>query len=348
MPSPGIQYLTTSDGMNIGHAICGSGRPLVLMPFPFSNLHLMWSQGTSRGLLDALAARFRLVQYDSRGQGMSTRGLPDGHCLDDYVTDLEAVVDHLGLDRFILYGGPLFANVAVRYAVKHPDSLLALVLADAGLGDAWSSMQPFAEVARSSWDLFIHTAAAAFSAAPGTIEMIHYFRESTTQADFLKVLDASRNSGLAAIAPNVTVPTLVIAANPTGSNYMGEAPKDLAAAIPGAHLVLLDDWPYHVYGRGTETPPVVLAIEEFIKGLQPDEKNGPILPAASRRLPAGLSDREAEVLRLVAAGKSNQQIADVLFISMNTVARHVSNIFDKIEASSRAEAISYAHRHNLI
>lgn len=62
----------------------------------------------------------------------------------------------------------------------------------------------------------------------------------------------------------------------------------------------------------------------------------------------GLSRRELEVLRLVAAGKTNQAIADELFISVKTVDRHVSNIFAKIGVSSRAAAGNYAHQHNLV
>ena len=63
--------------------------------------------------------------------------------------------------------------------------------------------------------------------------------------------------------------------------------------------------------------------------------------------PDGLSEREVEVLRLVAAGKSNPEIAAALVISLNTVARHVSNIFDKVGAANRTEAAAYAHRHGL-
>jgi len=63
--------------------------------------------------------------------------------------------------------------------------------------------------------------------------------------------------------------------------------------------------------------------------------------------PDGLSEREVEVLRLVAAGKSNQQIADELVISLNTVFRHVSNIFNKSGATNRTEAAAYANRHGL-
>lgn len=63
---------------------------------------------------------------------------------------------------------------------------------------------------------------------------------------------------------------------------------------------------------------------------------------------AGLSERECEILRLVATGASNQQIASSLDISINTVKVHLRNIFGKIGASSRTEATIYAMRQGLV
>jgi DNA-binding CsgD family transcriptional regulator len=61
-----------------------------------------------------------------------------------------------------------------------------------------------------------------------------------------------------------------------------------------------------------------------------------------------LSEREAQVLRLLAAGRTNRAIAEELFISEKTVARHVSNIFDKLGVSNRAAATAWAFQHDLI
>jgi DNA-binding NarL/FixJ family response regulator len=72
--------------------------------------------------------------------------------------------------------------------------------------------------------------------------------------------------------------------------------------------------------------------------------------ASPRQVPAypdGLSQREAEVLRLIAAGKTDREIAQELFISPRTVSTHVSNILNKINAANRTEAASYATRHGL-
>jgi DNA-binding NarL/FixJ family response regulator len=60
-----------------------------------------------------------------------------------------------------------------------------------------------------------------------------------------------------------------------------------------------------------------------------------------------LTQREAEVLRLVAAGSTNRAIAAQLVISEHTVARHLNNIFAKLDVSSRAAATAYAYRHGL-
>ena len=59
---------------------------------------------------------------------------------------------------------------------------------------------------------------------------------------------------------------------------------------------------------------------------------------------AGLSQRESEVLRLIAAVRSNQEIADELFISVRTVAHHVTSILSKTDSSNRTEAAAYAER----
>jgi DNA-binding NarL/FixJ family response regulator len=64
--------------------------------------------------------------------------------------------------------------------------------------------------------------------------------------------------------------------------------------------------------------------------------------------PPGLTDREMQVLRLMAQSKSNKEIAKVLFISENTVKNHVRNILEKLHLHSRMEAVTYAWRKRLI
>lgn len=83
-------------------------------------------------------------------------------------------------------------------------------------------------------------------------------------------------------------------------------------------------------------------------GAVPDARRAAALLADVReRRPGGLTEREIEVLRLVAAGRTNRAVAAELVISEHTVARHLNNIFAKLDVSSRAAATAYAYRHGL-
>jgi DNA-binding NarL/FixJ family response regulator len=61
-----------------------------------------------------------------------------------------------------------------------------------------------------------------------------------------------------------------------------------------------------------------------------------------------LTSRELQVLQLVAAGKTNKAIATALQLSQRTVDRHVSNLFDKLDVTTRAAATAYAHKNKLV
>ena len=111
---------------------------------------------------------------------------------------------------------------------------------------------------------------------------------------------------------------------------------------PGDHqkaLALLDD----ALAISTE-----LGMRPLMERVTALQERAESVPAKAPAYPDGLTQREVEVLRLVATGKSNQDIADELVISVNTVFRHVSNIFSKTEASNRTEAAAYATRHGIV
>ena len=74
----------------------------------------------------------------------------------------------------------------------------------------------------------------------------------------------------------------------------------------------------------------------------------PGLLAIASRLPGGLSPREGQVISRVAQGRTNRQIATELQISEHTVARHLSNIFAKLDLNSRAAAAAYAMESGLV
>ena len=84
-------------------------------------------------------------------------------------------------------------------------------------------------------------------------------------------------------------------------------------------------------------------------GARPELTRVEALSRALKPAPAGgLSARGIQVLRLVAAGNTNRQIAAALFISERTVERHLSNIFNKLDLTSRSAATAYAYKHQLL
>jgi predicted ATPase/DNA-binding CsgD family transcriptional regulator len=83
-------------------------------------------------------------------------------------------------------------------------------------------------------------------------------------------------------------------------------------------------------------------------GRTPSEPEITAEPAVSQRRSHGLTSRELEILRLLAAGLSNADIAERLFISPRTVSTHVTNVLGKLGVENRAAAVSYAYQHDLI
>jgi DNA-binding NarL/FixJ family response regulator len=64
--------------------------------------------------------------------------------------------------------------------------------------------------------------------------------------------------------------------------------------------------------------------------------------------PGGLTKREIEILRCVAAGATNKQVAEQICISEKTVARHLANLYAKLGVSSRTAAVAWAHENNVV
>ncbi|MEX2459454.1 MAG: response regulator transcription factor [Actinomycetota bacterium] len=168
---------------------------------------------------------------------------------------------------------------------------------------------------------------------------------------------------LAGIAAELDVPYLdALAAHASGAVLLAEGQARAAlTTLRGAHRTWrVLDAPHQVAmvrsligiacrelgdddGAGLEFEAARGAFEEL--GAGPDLDRLARIAASPR--PGGLSRRESEVLALVASGKTNRAIARELFISEKTVARHVSNIFTKLQVSSRSEAGAYAHKHGL-
>ena len=337
MDAPVVRYVRTPDGFDIAYAVSGAGRPVVLLPAPLSHLAIEWSSATYAPLLVALSRRYRLIRLDDRGSGMSTRGLPDDFTGDDFLIDLESVLDALGLQRVVLIGRIVTGNVAVKFASAHPDRVEAVVLIGSSPDYRASFAHSHLELARTHWEYVLQTIARHYFPCDDHTLAVQLARQCVERRDFIRRADALTTFSMDEAAGTLQVPAMVVAS--TGPAAPDMSNRRLAAMIRGARL--------QVVGRGAGflpgvlpeegEPPVVEAVDTFLDSLTSPEP-----------VTADLTRRELEVLRLVAAGHRNRQIAEELFISPNTVARHLSNIFDRTGSANRAEAVAYASRHRLI
>jgi DNA-binding CsgD family transcriptional regulator/pimeloyl-ACP methyl ester carboxylesterase len=352
MNAPPVQYVKTSDGYDIAYTVTGKGVPFVYMPeIVFHCVEMAWKSAAVRTFWQPLADRFQLVQYDARGGGNSSRGLRADHSVDHWVLDCEAVVDRLRLSRFILYAHVVSAHPALLYALRHPDRVAALILVNPSPADGGVYMKLLEDLYRNSWNMFLNVFTATLYPG-GDEDWVSYCRNGMSQDDLIKAVLAGVGFTFEDLLPSVKAPTLVMVNRTPASPAYGDAARTLATSIPNSRLVLFEGVQnreiLYVADPITGLPPVIPVIEDFLKGLTLiDTAMAPDFLSDTSE--AGkLSSRETEVLRLLARGKSNPEIAKELFITRNTVQNHVSSILIKTNLGNRTEAAVYARDHGLV
>jgi pimeloyl-ACP methyl ester carboxylesterase/DNA-binding CsgD family transcriptional regulator len=356
---PRIRYAITVDGVSIAFWTLGKGEPLVYMAGgPWGHVEL-WDIPECRRWYERLAQERMLVRYDIRGTGYSERDVSD-HSLDALVADVEAVVDRLGLDRFDMFGAFDAGPVAIAYAARHPEQVTQLILwcSWARSSDIRSPrIRAWLGLIDQDWELMTDTCAhLALGWPAGEVgrHAAQRLRESVSPEAARAALKAMGTFDVTELLPNLKVSTLMLHRSDIPWLPVSIA-RELASRIPDARLSILEGESTAPYLGDTEA--AASAIDEFLgegkvgraaqreADAHPSERDwsGP-----TRDYPNGLTEREVEVLRHLAGGKTNGEIAEELFVSVRTVERHVANIYAKIGARGRANATAYALTHNLI
>ena len=355
---PLIQYATAEDGVRIAFWTLGDGPPLVYMVGgPWNHIEL-WEAEECRDWYKRLSRSHTLVRYDLRGTGHSERGVSD-YSIEAQMRDLRAVTDALGLRTFDLLAAADSGPVAIAYAAANPERLSHLMLwctwprGPANTGSerirAWQSLID------KDWELMTDTCAhLCFGWSGGDIgrRSAHHLRESVTHDDAARALKATGSFDITALLPEVRTRTLVIHRRDIPWLPVRVA-ESLAAGIEGAQLTVLEgEWTAPYLG---DSAAAAAAIHGFLgAGGDPDSGDSDRLPAAYARATGAtaysdeLTKREVEVLRLVASGSTNNEIASDLVLSVRTVERHIGNIYAKIGARGRADATAYALTRNLV
>jgi DNA-binding CsgD family transcriptional regulator len=324
------------------------------MPGGFEHVQLAWQYPGLQAWLEGLSTRFQLIQFDERGAGMSTRGLKDTLVVEDYQRDLEAVVEYLKPEPFVLYAATLRATTAVKFALDHPDRIYALVLSPGRLSQVSSGTQSafFNTLAEADWDVFHRSLVSQYQAAADIPLSIALLNQAFEQHDFAQRMRVALPGLPEELVSRLDVPTLVLYPRDHWGGPRSHESSMRVAQLARGSYVLIDG--SSAWGDAEQG---IRAIEAFLSGLpitQPAEPPHSDAGLSDREIEvlrlaaagsARLSPREAEVLRLIAAGRSNQQIADELVLSLRTVERHITNLYAKIGAHGKADATAYAMRH---
>jgi len=256
---------------------------------------------------ELLSSRWRLVRYDGRGAGLSDRGLKS-YSLEELELDLEAVVDALGAERFILFAQFHCGPAAIAYAQRHPDRVAQLVLFQtyARVSDYTSQrkVQATRAIVPKDWQMYTETFAhSVFGWEEGAKarRFARYIRESVSHADFQLALDGTTSFDVSGLVQDLTVPTLILHRHEL-TWVPVELSRNLAKGIPKSRLVLLP---------GGELPPqygqttaIADAIESFVA-----ETGG-------ERRAAGRVRRSAESARTRAESPEAAAFRTILFTDM--------------------------------
>ena len=349
---PRIEYARTSDGVTIAYTTNGSGPTMVwLPPVPFSNIVAQWQIPLLRSAYEGLGHHLRVVLYDGRGTGQSQREVEDLG-LEAMIRDLEAVVSSARLGRFALFGYYHSCLLAIAYAAAHPRQVTRLVLFG-GAARGWDAMAPAETQALLSlierdWDLFTDAAAHAWlgwSAGETGRLMADAFRTATTPAMARSMLRLARETDVSSDLPLIRVPALVL--HRQGERQIPvDVSRGLAAALPNGTLVELAGSTATLFVEDLEGDIKVLV--DFLTDGVARPRTPPQHRAARARASDDLTPRELDVLRLVAGGDSNAEVAHRLGLSVHTVERHLANLYPKIGARGRADATAYAIRRGIV
>ena len=335
------------DGVRIAYATVGSGYPLVVCGGWLGHLELDWSTDFFRAFWEALAERYRIIRYDRRGTGLSDRKIED-YSIDAQTGDLAAAVEATGEKRIALFGHCTGGPIAINYTLAHPETVSHLILYGTYASGHYVAMSELAEALLRLIDVDwggVGSLAMADMFYPGAST-----EERQTYAAYQRACatkEAARAQAWTVSSFNakhllkdIQTPALVLHKRDDKIAPF-ELGRRLARDLPNSRFLPLDG-DSNVIGIGSET--VTRETIEAVIGFLAGASVGG--PAPERSVPANgiITRRERDVLRLIAAGKSNREIAGELTISINTADRHVSNILAKIAASNRAEAASFAVR----
>ncbi len=279
-----IHFCQAKDGVQLAYARIGQGYPIVKTGHWMTHIEHDFDSAIWRPFFRGLSRDNTFVRYDARGNGLSDREVPDV-CFEDFVSDLERVVDAAGLDRFALHGLSQGCAVSIAYAIRHPERVSHLILLG-GYSVGWKKRartqaereagEAVVTLVRVGWGQENPAFRQMFTSQfiPGANkEQADWFNEfqriSSSPEDAARNLVANGDVDVTSLLPQVRVPTLVMHAR-HDARVPFESGRRMAAGIPGARFVPLESQNHVILPN---EPAFDRFLEEVRSFLVPDIRN---------------------------------------------------------------------------
>jgi len=329
------------DGRRLAYAAVGEGPPLLFGGRWVTHLEEEWDDPRARSFYEELAATHRVVRYDRIGAGLSDRGFSAPPTIESDARALAAVVAACGAEPATIFACSCAGLATAHFAAATPERVRKIVVfggyaSRSDIPDA--TRRSLVDFVRTNWPLAAQMLAGLFlpHGSGDEIEAFsRYQRRAADAAVAAAFLELDLTADLRPLLPSLPMPVLVLHRRGDRTVPIGRG-RELASLLPNARFVPLagdSHLPWIDDRRELQR-----ALAGFLDDAPPVATNGH----------SPLSGRETEVLRLVASGLSNREIAGTLVLSEHTVHRHVANILRKLAQSSRAAAAAQATRAGLI
>jgi pimeloyl-ACP methyl ester carboxylesterase/DNA-binding CsgD family transcriptional regulator len=301
---------------------------------------------------EELSREHTFIRFDQRGCGLSDRAVAD-ISFASWVSDLECVVDAVGLASFVLVGMSQGGPIAVEYAARHPERVSHLVVVGGYLqgwrkrGSPQEEHRALLTLIERGWGNDNAAFRQVFTSQfmpDATPEQAGWFNElerlSSSPEDAVRFQQAVGDIDVSGSAREVRVPTLVFHSR-EDARVPFEEGRRLAALVPGARFIALSGKNHILLENEPSWQHFCTEFRAFLQG-SPD-----VGVSGDAPIPM-LSRREREVLRLVATGMTDRQIAGELSLSSRTVENHVKNILAKMGVPNRAAAAAMGAKLRLV
>ncbi len=341
---------------SVAFATAGSGPPLLVPGAWIGHLELDWALPQLPEFVSGLARTHTVIRYDRLGIGLSDRDVEPDDRLGSAreLATIRAILTQLSIDQPVdVLGVSAGGATAVTLAATEPGRVRRMALYGVCVDGRAVAPQELREAlvatVRAHWgvgsralaDVWLPDADPALREGFATLQ-----RAAATPESAAAGLQAIYDTDLTDTLAGVRAPAIVLHRRHDRAVPFGQG-RNLAALLPDARLVALE---------GAMHPPWLEdygAVLREIRGfLAPDAEPAPVPAPPPAPAPEvtdeTLSAREREVLRLVAEGLNDGEIAERLIVSPHTVHRHVANIRAKLRQPSRAAAAAHAARHGMI